>query len=313
MSSVIHMETEQIYELGQKIMNMATEYISQVGQLRYSAGDLRQAWVSPRATLFSQDFGKLIENLQTQALVLDTLGKRLMREVDEWVDADRVESAYVSAVKDSFSISGREILGLGSAWYLPSHLGSSSARPNSMIFTGPNWMRKLLGIKEATRVIQPANLAKGMAWAGLLVSAGDAWGVIQEDIVNMHYEGPSRIISAATVDGATKFAISAVGTVGIPLLLGTIVTAVGLPVLAGGATVLAGTVILGFAYTKLVEAPAWQMWKESTTRQEFVETGARWVNQASNFLNHLKDQVVNQINNVFQPSIQNVANSPAPA
>jgi len=70
---------------------------------------------------------------------------------------------------------------------------------------------------------------------------------------------------------------------------------------------------LGFAYNKLVEAPVWEMWKESTARQEVIETGTRWINQASNFLNHVKYGVVNGIAKAFKPSIQNLTNSPAPA
>jgi hypothetical protein len=119
------------------------------------------------------------------------------------------------------------------------------------------------------------------------------------------------------VDGAFRFAISAIGTVAPPLALGAIIGATtltgGAAVLAGGAIVLGGPAALGFLYSKGIEAPAWQMWKDSTTRLEIIETGVRWINQASNFLNGVKNQTVNSIEKAFQPSVQNLTGSPAPA
>ncbi len=115
---------------------------------------------------------------------------------------------------------------------------------------------KAVGIKEMTHVIKPGTLAKGMA-------IGGAFEAIQEDFVNQRYEEVSHFISAATLDGGFRFALSAVGTVVIPLALDAIVTAVGLPVVGSEAVVLAGSVLLGFGYSKLVEAPLWEMWNNS--------------------------------------------------
>jgi len=321
MGYVIHMETEEVRSVGQRLMYTATDYLNVIDRLRYSAGDLSRAWVSPRADRFSQDFERLIKDLRSQATLLDTLGKRVLHEVDEWMDTDRVESQYISAVKETLSVSWNELKGLGAAFYMASHLRWSPLRPNSMILTGGNWMRKILNINEATRVIKPSTLAKGTALVGVLISAVEAGRAIQETVAGMDGQPISRIISAAGVDGAFRFALSAVGTVAIPLALGAVATAIigataltgGAAVLAGGAIVLGGSVVLGFAYSKLVEAPVWQMWQESTARLEAIETGTRWVNQASNFLTNLKNQTVSGIERAFQPPIENLSASPAPA
>lgn len=320
MGNVIHMETEEVRSVGRQLMYTATDYFNLIDRLRYSASNLSRDWISPRADLFSRDFEKLIQELRSQAIRLDTLGKRALREVDEWIDGDRTESAYISAVQESLSVTWDELKALGGALYMASNLRWSPLRPNSMILTGPNWMRKLLNIKEATRVIQPSTLAKGTAIVGLAISAGEAAATIYETVTGMSGQPISRIISTAGVDGAFKFSLSAVGTVGIPLALGAVAASIvgataltgGAAVLAGGAIVLGGSAVLGFAYSKAVEAPVWQMWQASTTRQEVIETGARWVNRASNFLTDLKNRTVNGIKRAFQPPIQNLLASPAP-
>lgn len=313
MATIIHMDTDIVQEGARKLTYTATDFLDLLDELRYCAGNLRQAWSGPRATQYTQDFDKLIVSLRSQSINLDTLGNRVMREVDEWVDVDRIESEYVSAVKDSFSVSEKEGRALFSAVALASTLRWSSLRPNSIILSGPNWLRKAVGIKEMTRVIKPANLAKGMAVAGLITSAGDALGAIREDLANPMYEDVSRMASAITVDGAFRFALSAVGTVAIPLALGAIVTAVGLPVVAGGAVVLAGSVLLGFGYSKLVEAPVWEMWKNSTAREDAIEKGARVINQVSNYVDHVKQKTFERVSGAFGSFINAITVSPSPA
>ena len=117
--------------------------------------------------------------------------------------------------------------------------------------------------------------------------------------------------SAITVDGAFRFALSAVGTVAIPLALGSIVTTIGLPVVAGGAVVLAGSVLLGLGYSKLVEAPVWEMWKSSTVRDEIIEKGARVVNQVSNYINDLKQKTIERVSDAFGGFINAITTSPS--
>ena len=313
MASIIHMETDLVSDGGRKMSYTATDLLDLIDQLSYSAGNLRQTWFSPNATKYMRDFDKLIASLKSQALSLDSLGNRVMREVEEWVNADRIESEYVGAVKNSFSISGKDAMGIFSAAALASMLRWSPLRPNSIVFSGPNWMRKSVGIKEMTRVIKPASLAKGMALAGLVVSAGNAVGAIREDLVNPRYEDISRTVSAATVDGGFRFVLLAIGTALIPLTLGVIVAAVGLPVVAGGAVVLVGSVLLGFAYSKLVEAPVWEMWKNSTARDQVIEKGARLINRVGNYVNHIKQKSINRIAGAFGWFINAITASPFPA
>lgn len=311
MSGIIHMETDVVRDGGRQMLYTSTDFIDLIERLDYSARNLSQAWISPQATSYLQDLDKLISALKNQAINLDTLASRVMREVDEWVNADRIESEYSSALKDTFNISLKEGKALFSAVALASMLSWSPLRPNSIIFSGPNWMRKAVGIKEMTRVIKPGTLAKGMAVAGLITSAGDAIEAIREDLANPLYEDVSRMASAITVDGAFRFALSAVGTVAIPLALGAIVGAVGLPVVAGGAVVLAGSVLLGFGYSKLVEAPVWEMWKNSTARDEIIEQGTRVVKQVTNYVNDLKQKTIDRVSGAFGGFINALTASPS--
>lgn len=309
--STIHMDIEIVYEQGRKMVSSTSDMLNMIDQLRYAVQDLQQAWSSPTATARIREMERLIDMLFSQAHKLEDLGLKVMREVDEWVNVDRTKSAYWDALRESFQVSFEDAQKLFAGTLLASTLRWTLKRPNSVVFTGPNWLRKAIGIKEMTRVIKPATLARGMAIAGLMNSAYEAIEAGIDAFLEYRQEDVSRAISAASVDSGFKFALTSVGKVGIPLALGVIVGAVGLPVVAGGAVVVAGSVLLTTAYSKFVEAPVWEMWKQSTLRIQVIEACKRSIDRLVNFVSHQKDQAVQGVRKAFSNFINAISTAPA--
>ena len=311
--SIIHMDTDIVDDQSRRMTYTATDMLEYLDRLRYSARDLRQGWTGSKASGFCEGLDKLIESLRSHAMELDSLGKNVIREVDQWINVDRTGSTYLSDLKKEFTLSWENIKGwkddslkIGSAIALAGSLRWSPLRPNSIIFTGPNWLRKMLDIKEMTRVIRPETLAKDMALVGLVVSATDAFGAIIHDLSDARYEDASRTVSAAAVDGAFRFAISAAGTVVIPLALGALVAAVGVVGVPAGAAVLIGSVLGGIAYSKMLETPAWDWWKQSNVRNEIIEGGTRTINLIDNYVRDIGRKATERINGAFENSIRSV-------
>jgi hypothetical protein len=317
--SVIHMDTETVKNQGRRLMYAASDMLDKSDELRISARSLRQRWTGPTAETFCNGFDRLVISLRAKALELDALAKSVMNEVDEWVEVDRTESAYLTELKKEFSLSPGNIKGwigksinIYSAINLAKNLRLSSLRPNSVVFTGPNWLRKALGIKEATRVIKPGTLAKNMAILGLAVSATDGIGAAVEDLTDARYEDTSRAVSAAVVDGAFRFTLSAVGTVALPLALGAIVAGVGLAAAPAAAIVLVGSIVGGIAYSTFAETPLWELWKQSATRDQVIENFHRAGQSLDNFLTGLSRQAAEGVTNAFGSFVQSVSKSSVP-
>lgn len=106
MSGIIHMETELVRGGGQKITYTAADYIEMADQLRRSAGSLGVNWLGPSAADYVNDLERLADSIRTQSLRLDELGNRVLREVDEWVNADQLGSQLNSSNPANNIISG---------------------------------------------------------------------------------------------------------------------------------------------------------------------------------------------------------------
>lgn len=311
--TMIHMETELVYEQGRKMVYLASEMLTQSERLKFALSDLRMAWSGSGVATQLNELDRLIKALLSHAQQLDDLGKKVIREVDEWIHADRTESAYMSALKDTIGLSTGDVTKAVAGVALAATLRWTAKRPASIVFTGPNWMRKAIGINEMIRVIKPSTLAKGMAIVGAAESVVAGGGAAMDAFAEFRHEDAARAVSAAAVDGSFRTAIAAVGAVGIPLALGAIVGAVGLPVVAAGAVVVGGSVLLGLAYSKLVEAPVWELWKQSTLRTEVIETGKRSIDRVSNYVGNLKDRAVRGVNDAFLNFIKDITSSPSPS
>ena len=302
--TTLHMKTEEVRHVAHRLDLAVGDLYFKPGTFKSAAGSIRSAWQGGRSAYYASQLQQMGNLLRDEILDLQRLVKRVYSEVSEWEEADQPDSASFDWFNKIFTV-GKESLGVASALYLATHLHSSILRPNSIVFTGPNWMRKAVGIKEMTRVIKPTTLAKGMAIAGVVESAWEAGEVIMEDLNSMHSGNRTQMISTATVDGGFRFALSAVGAVGIPMALGAVVTAVGLPVVAGGAVVLAGSIVLGLTYYKWIEAQVWESWKQSAAREEII-------NEVANQVRNLKAQATRRVMGAFQGFIEGINAAPSP-
>lgn len=86
--TIIHMETEQVRELISRMDRATSEFLEQTESLRSVGPTLSNAWEGESATEFIADMNELARNYQAQAQALDTLARRLSRELDEWEQAD---------------------------------------------------------------------------------------------------------------------------------------------------------------------------------------------------------------------------------
>lgn len=313
--SIIHMDTEVVYEHARQMMYTASDILKKVDTLRLQVARLRIAWKSPQADHFFSEWDGLFHRLNNLAVELDHLANRVMREADEWISTDRTQSAYFQEVRPALSFN--DVERIVAASILASTLRWSEKRWNSIIFTGPNPLRKALDIKPMTRVIRPWTLAKGMATVGMVESlrAGVKEGI--RSFLEYAHEDVARAVSAATVDGAFKTVLSAVGKAGIPLALGAIMSTVGAPVLVSGAVVLVGSVVGQTVYSKFLEEPVWNLWKKSTIRLRVIEEGKRAIDWVSNRAQALVDQMIVQpakkVQRAFSYFIRNLTQTPLSA
>lgn len=308
--ATIHMEVEKVYEQGRLMMYSASDILNIVDRLSFAVNALRDSWNGPGVAMHIQEMDRTIRSLLAHATELDDLGKRVMREVDEWVDADRTEAAYLSALNDTFSISRKDTKKLWAAGVLATTLRWTAKRPNSIVFTGPNWMREAIGVKEMTRVIRPSNLARGMAMAGVIEAGVVGIDAAEDAFAEFWHEDLTRAISAATVDGVFHTALTAVGSAGIPLLLGAVVGAVGMPVVAAGAVVCGGSVLLSLAYSKFLEAPVWELWRQSTLRTEVIEASKRSIDRVVNAVGDLTTNAIQGVSGAFLNFIEGIVSAP---
>lgn len=199
----------------------------------------------------------------------------------------------ISKIKDYADISEK----LMSAAFLVTHLRWSPLRPNSIIFTGPNWMRKSLNIKAATRVIRPSTLGKNLAIIGALESLREGAITSYSTFTAEIDEGYafSHALSAAAIDGLAKFSITAVVNVGLPLALTAVVGSVGLPVLAAGGIVLGGSVIGSILYSHFIEPKLWNAWQHLSIRSSLITTGEQIVDSTIDTGKQIIDHTTNFI------------------
>ena len=168
-----------------------------------------------------------------------------------------------------------------------------------MVFTGPNWMRKMVGIKEATRVIKPTTLVKQMAllaYAENVIEGGKtAWDTFNDP----RYAGTTRAVPAAAVDGLMKTVILAAGTtvlVGATALISTIAA----PAVVVGGAIIATWVVGGFLLDKFIQTPLWQSWQTSMARDKAIEYGTRKINEVKNFITYQAQQGAAKVKKVFE-------------
>ena len=123
MSSILHLETEEVRALARKLIETAEQF--DIGFRTLS--DLVRAlpWESPSQAGYVDEFKALVEKALAAAATGEALGLRVLREVDEWVTVDaRGETRFAELGTSSIFTSDwfdwyRGIHGLGDPYTLP--------------------------------------------------------------------------------------------------------------------------------------------------------------------------------------------------
>lgn len=183
--------------------------------------------------------------------------------------------------------------------YLSATLRYSLARPNSIIFTGPNWLRRLLDIKEATRVIKPTTLSRGALALQLADDAKEVGKVAIEDL--RRYKEPKRAISAAYVDGRMK----AVLTVGSTLAVFGVATAIGvglapISVPVAGAAVLMTWVVGPMVMDRVVQQPIWKAWEKSRLRDQMINQNVQFMDTSLKYIKSAARSAAQKVDSSFK-------------
>ena len=293
---ILHMDTDEVDAQGRMLLQQSTNMLDRVSSLRYAVSLLEGSWQGDAASSFHWEFNRLVNQLEQQVHQLDELSHRTIQEVRQWLDTDTVKGSFTDYFDPSLSRDDLKYLFAGG--YLATHLRWSPLRPNSMIFTGPNWMREAVGIKEMTRVIKPATLVKQMALLAYGADLLEGIGAARDTYLDPQYAGTTRAAPAAIVDGVVKTAILAAGTTALVLATAAISTISAPAVVVGGA-VIATWVVGGFLLDKMVQTPAWQAWQNSYARERAIEWGTRGAHEIKNFVQYQVDSGVMKAKQAF--------------
>lgn len=305
---ILKMDPDAIFEQSRSILQSSTEILNHVNRLRYSANNLNWAWEGGGSASLTNDLLSAVNSLEENVHKLDSLSENLHKEGQEWLEADHVQSSFLDIFwKSGFSIDDLNTgVGKGSAAvYLITHLKWTPKRPNSMVFKGPNWMRRAVGIKEGTRVIRPSVLVKQMTILALAANLAEAGKTAFDTYTNPEYIGTDRAVPAALADGLVKFGILAGGTLVLTGLTAAIAS-FGLPVLVAGGLVIGTWVVGGFLLDKFAQTPLWKTWQQSHARDELIENGTRIINSSKAYLTEKVNTVKLQVKNAFAPFINNL-------
>lgn len=295
--AILHMETDDADRCGRMILHSATDMLDRVESLRYTTRLLEGAWESPSSDQLITEMDRLLARIQQHVHQLDEISNRTIREVDQWLRTDEVNASFTDYFGNiSLSLDDAKYLFAGG--YLATHLRWSPLRPNSMVFTGPNWMRKLVGIKEATRVIKPTTLVKQMALLAYAENVVEGIGAAKDTFYDPEYFGTTRAVPAAVVDGVAKTLILAAGTTAL-VAATALITTISAPAVVVGGLVIGTWVVGGFFLDKFVQTPAWQAWQESSLRDQAIEKGTRLVNSAKNIVEFQVQSGVQQVKQAF--------------
>jgi len=90
MSGIIHMETEEVRSVAQKLDQTSFNIYQQVADLGKTLNGLD--WQSPSRDSFVSDFAELRRKFQVCTEQGATLGLRMQREVEEWIAVDNAEA-----------------------------------------------------------------------------------------------------------------------------------------------------------------------------------------------------------------------------
>lgn len=231
--TTIHMETEKIRSLIQRMRASTSMLDAQSDHLNMQARLLRNAWEGGRAQDFHNDMRHLIRQMDDHIRSLEILAARAQKEVDAWEAVDRECSfgrwhdlrAWPMFTKARLE-TVRDIRDIATGVGLILTALHTTMRGGEIIFSGKNLYRRFADLPKNLRHVSPENFAKGLGKnsVGWLNAAIGFLDFAEKGIKNFaHYEDGSDRTAALSYDAAFVIA----KTVLTPVVQKVVLTTVG--------------------------------------------------------------------------------------
>lgn len=308
--TILRMDTDAVEDTGRQILSRSTDLMKEVENLRYSSRILADSWESDSARYLCESFSDLIGRLERQVDLLDDLYQRVIREEQEWLQADNQGtkfSAYYQLEYDWKDLPG-DVLKVGGALYIISKLHGIPARPYSIPIHGPAWLLEKVGFGAHQRIMRPETITKQFMKSSAPVIGGGIAGVTDGVYTGVdsyrygEYSGTSRAVPAAIVDGVVKGAMTGLVTAGL-IFAASALTVGAAPVVAGAAVI--GTCVVGgFVLDKFLVDPVFKAFQGSQVHHEVVEGATQIGNQVQNFVSYGAQKGVIQVRSAFDRFIK---------
>ena len=99
--TIIHMETDRVRDIGQRMNQVGMEMLSKESLLRLASGSLSVAWQGGGADSYHRELVSIVKKMELQIEELQHLSLRVSREVDEWSQVDQQRSEEISVITRS--------------------------------------------------------------------------------------------------------------------------------------------------------------------------------------------------------------------
>lgn len=306
--TIMHMDTDQVDELGRSMMCTATDIMDQVDTLQYAIRRIQNAWLGDRADSFVNKISDISSELGSLADRMDHLAYLTIQESQQWLEADGSNQNFLASYKKSLEYDlfdlPEDLLKLGGVGYVIGTLHSIPSRPNSIPIHGPDWLLKLIGFNPKQRIMTPKDIQKQLQGSKATLKGSVIAGV-KEGIMtgydtfnNGEYAGTSHALPDAFIDGVLKGVV----TTGVAYGLGAITTVVigtaASPIIAGAA-VIGISVIGSMAIDKLGVDPLFKIWQQSDLHDKAITGATRIANNVSNYVKYQVQSSVDYVRNSF--------------
>lgn len=318
--TIIHMDTDQVDELGRTLMRSATDILDLEESLKYAALRLQSAWLGDRADQTKRQLNSVSSQLSSLANRMDDLAKLTIHESQQWLEVDgskqSLGSAWWQNVTYNFSDLKGDLTKFGGAAYIISTLHGVATRPNSVAIHGPEWLLKSVGFGPHQRIMSVSSIQKqllgssGALAGGLFAGVTDGINTGIDNFTSGEYAGTSRAFPAAVVDGAVKGVVTGLLTAGLIALTGAIIGTAAAPVAVAAATI-GVCVVGGSLLNTFVVDPLFKVWQASHLHAQVVEGATRLSNDVANFFQYKVQSEMDFVRNSFTKFISPLSFSPA--
>lgn len=318
--TIIHMDTDQVDELGRTLMRSATDILDLEESLKYAALRLQNAWLGDHADQTRRQLNSVSSQLSSLANQMDDLAKMTIHESQQWLEVDGSNQSFFSEwwqnVQYSFSDLQEDLVKFGGVAYILSNLHGVAARPNSVAISGPGWLLEAVGFGSYQRIMSASAIQKQLLGSssaftgGLNAGIKDGINTGMDTFSSGEYAGTSRALPDAVVDGIVKGAVTGLITGGLITLTGAIIGTAAAPVAVAAATI--GVCVVGGSLLNTFAVdPLFKIWQASHLHAQVVEGATRLSNDVTNFFQYKVQSEMDFVRNSFTKFISPLSFSPA--